>query len=1076
MRNLLACTCLTPLALIATAMPAHGETTITTKVTVGQKTGTVKGGAADDIRITSAGSVVLAAPGVAVTIDSNNKVTNEGLIQTTNLNDVTGVLVQPGRSGAVVNSGKIELVESYTPVDHDKDGDLDGPFATGARRTGIRLAPGGSFAGNITNSGTITIEGNDSAGIALDGRLAGSLTQSGTVSVLGDRAVAVRAGEVTGDVRITGSTGAMGLNATAVALDGNVGGAFVVQSTVIASGYRATTAPANVSKLDADDLLQGGPAIRVAGDVAKGILFDAPPKDNSSTEKDEDHDGIEDAKEGIAAITSYGRAPAVQIGSATRSVSVGAVTGNASGHGLVVNGGVAGRGVYRGVEANAISIGGLGQAVTIAGGLTVNGSVGAFANGASATGIRIGSGATVNEIRVAGTVVAEGAVNAGSGSRAILIEQAATVSTVRNSGTIGASATRGASATAILDRSGKVSLVENTGVIAIAGMAPESGRAIAIDLRANSAGATVRQALVGQGVAAPSISGDILFGAGNDLLDLGDGIVRGTSKFGAGANRLLLSGDAAYDGSAIFGAGADRMALGGTSLFTGTVNFGGGTDVLTLAGTSRFSGTLVNAGGLAVDVAGGTLELAGTGTASIGSLNVGDGGTLAVTIDPTTGKSSLYQVAGNAAFASGSRLQVRLTSITAAVGSYTVVKAGTLTGAANLDASSVILPVFLKTSLTADQAAGEIDVLIARKTSAELGLNGSEASAWDSLYQGLDKDAKLAAVFLQLTDAGALRDSIQQLLPEHAGGLFETVTQGSRATARVLRDPGGPYLDRGNWGFWLEQVGWGTSKDLGDTSAYDISGWGASGGAEVAIGGAGRVGASLAYLAGRDEGVNDSEVRADQFELGLHWRADFGGVRAFARGSAAALKFDGNRNFTAALGTEVVSRAAAGKWDGRLYSAAAGASYEMALGRLVLRPQLAVDYYRLQEDGYTETGGGDVMNLIVDKRDSDEFAGEASLALGYAFKAPSAGDTGWFRAEVEGGRRQILGGEIGATTARIGSGTAFTLAPENRSDGWTGKLRLIGGSRDFSLGAEVGAEEQQGRAAVSGRVALQFGF
>ena len=52
-----------------------------------------------------------------------------------------------GVTGEIANSGKIIIDETYTPVDIDKDGDLDGPFAQGARRTGIRTS--GAFTGNI---------------------------------------------------------------------------------------------------------------------------------------------------------------------------------------------------------------------------------------------------------------------------------------------------------------------------------------------------------------------------------------------------------------------------------------------------------------------------------------------------------------------------------------------------------------------------------------------------------------------------------------------------------------------------------------------------------------------------------------------------------------------------------------------------------------------------------------------------------------------------------------------------------------------------------------------------------------
>jgi hypothetical protein len=1069
MRNLLACTCLTSIAMIAAA--AQAETTIGTKVTDRVKSSTIKSGAADDIKIGAAGSVVPTGAGAAVTLDSNNKVTNEGAITITDANDATGILAGSGISGTITNSGKIELLEGYTPTDGDKDGDLDGPFATGARRFGVRLAPGGTFTGTVANSGTIAIEGNDSVGIAANTRLAGSLISSGAVTVTGDHAVGIRAQEVTGNVSISGNVAATGVGAIGAALDDDIGGALVIQGGLSSTGYRSIAAPADTSKLDADDLLQGGNALRISGNVAKGILFDVPPPNAKPDDKDEDKDGIEDEKEGAASVVSYGAAAAVQVGAADRAITVGAVAG--SDHGIVVKGGIAGRGVYSGVAANGLQIGGLGGAVNVAGGLTVNGQVTAASNGASATAVRIGSGATVNEIRVGGTIQADGGGAATAVNRAIVIDHGATVTSVRNSGKILATTSGSGHAGAIVDNAGKLALVENSGSIGALGAPLDSGRAVAIDLRANNSGAVVRQIQPGQGAASPSITGSILFGAGDDLLDLADGAVKGVTQFGAGANRLAMSGDAAYEGNVQFGSGADRLTLAGTSVFNGSADFGGGADQLQLSGTAKFSGSLVNAGALAVQVNGGTLDVKTTGPVAIGSLAVGAQGVLGVTIDPSTGKGTLYQVAGAASFAQGSKLQVKLTTVGGSVGKFTVLKAGSLTGSAGLTATSVLLPVFLKSSLSADEQAGELAVTIGRKTAAEIGLNGSETRGWDAMFTALDKDAKVAGAFLEMTDAEGFREAVQQMLPEHSGGVFETVTQGSRASARFLRDPNSPLADMGGWGFWLQQVAWGTSKDIGDTSSYDITGWGASGGLEVEMGGAGNLGASLAYLGGRDEnGDNANEVSADQFELAGYWRGDWGALRAHARASAAFIAFDGTRTFTGTMGSETVTRTASGDWDGQLYSLAAGLSYEIPLGRLSLRPAASLDYYRLSEDGYTEKDGGDAMNLIIGDRTSDEFAAEATLTAGYDFGNLDR-SKGWFRAELEGGRRQILGGSIGETVARFGSGSSFTLLPEDREDGWVGRLRLLGGISEFSVGGEFGAEEQQGRAAISLRVGLQ---
>jgi len=1072
MRNLLACTCLTPIALIAGVGPLRAETVVDTARTTPVATSSANNGAADDIRITTAGSVK-PGTGTAVTIDSNHSAKNEGTIQTTGASNSTGILANAGVTSGITNTGTITIDEDYTATDSDSDGDLDGPFAQGSNRFGIRTA--GAFTGNIANSGTITVEGNDSAGIALGGPLAGSLSHTGgTIAVTGDRSYGVRTGDVSGNVNIQAAVSARGAGAVGVAIDGNVGGAIVIQGAISSSGYRSTTAPSDVSKLDADDLLQGGPALRIAGNVGGGILFAVPPADNSATDPDEDKDGIPDASEGSAAVTSYGAAPAVQIGSTSAATTVGAVAGNADGHGIVVNGAIAGVGVYKDVAANGLVIGGLGGNVTVAGGATVTGSISASSNSADATAVRVGSGANVAKIKNSGAITASGGSAAGSQVRAVAIDAGADVRSLSNSGRIQADAAGDATATAISDKAGTLALVENSGTIAATGKAD---KAIAIDLSANNAGATVKQLAVASGAAAPVITGDILFGAGADTLDLADGTMAGSAKFGAGDNRLTLSGDAKYTGTATFGAGADTIALAGTSTMNGTLDFGGGADSLTLGGTSVFTGTLVNSTGASVNVNGGKLMVQGTNAVAVSSLSVAGQGAIAVNIDAQVNKYTQYLVSGAASFAAGSKVLVSLANVSDAEGEYLIVKSGSMTGGANLSSEAAALPFMFKSSVAANDAAGEVKLNIARKTATELGLNRSQASAYDAIFKVLDSDAKVADVFLGYDNGTDFRRAVSSMLPDHAGGAFETVTQGSRAIARYLADPNAPMSDQGGWGFWVQQAAWGTSKSIGDTSSYDITGWGASGGIEIKTGGFGNVGLSVAYLSGKDsDGDNSNEVTADQIEVAAHWRANWGGLNAYARIAAAQIDFDGVRLFSGRIGSDTVSRTAQGAWNGKLYSAAGGLSYELRMGRFSLRPSAAIDYYKLDEDGYTETGGGAAFNLTVLGRKSDELAATGSVAAGVDFGKRGDDDTSWLRVEMEGGRRQIVGGSLGSTTAKFAGGQAFTLDPEQRTDGWVGRFRVVGGIGDFQLGGEASAEEQQGRAALAFRVSLNLGL
>ena len=82
--------------------------------------------------------------------------------------------------------------------------------------------------------------------------------------------------------------------------------ALTIQGKIASSGYRYTVSPTDPSKLDADDLLQGGPAVSIEGSVGQGIILAIPPKDSSTTDPDEDDDGIKDAEEGNAQIASFG--------------------------------------------------------------------------------------------------------------------------------------------------------------------------------------------------------------------------------------------------------------------------------------------------------------------------------------------------------------------------------------------------------------------------------------------------------------------------------------------------------------------------------------------------------------------------------------------------------------------------------------------------------------------------------------------------------------------------------------------------------------------------------------------------
>ncbi|MBU7580876.1 MAG: autotransporter domain-containing protein, partial [Porphyrobacter sp.] len=371
-RLLLAGTALATIATPFVAAKLAAQTVINTARTTPVVTSTVNGGQPNDVRIESAGSVTVTG-GTAVTIDSNNSVTNAGNITISNADNATGILVSGPRTASITNSGTITIDETYTATDADNDGDLDGPFALGTGRTAIRID--GALTGNLSHTGTIVVEGNNSAGIRASAPITGNVTIEGKTTVTGNNSVGVALGDVSGNVRLAGEITVRGANAQGAVLSGDIGGTLKVQSTITTTGYRTVPAPSDPSRLDADDLLQGGSALTIEGNAARGIIFEIAPVDAVASDPDEDKDGIEDAKEGNTRIIAYGAAPAVQIGGAN-AIAIGATQGTANGFGIVMAGTILGDGVYAGVNGTGMRIGGRGGAVTIANGMQVNGQIG----------------------------------------------------------------------------------------------------------------------------------------------------------------------------------------------------------------------------------------------------------------------------------------------------------------------------------------------------------------------------------------------------------------------------------------------------------------------------------------------------------------------------------------------------------------------------------------------------------------------------------------------------------------------------------------------------------------------------
>ena len=187
---------------------AQAEIVVSTARTTPIQTSNATGTAADNVRIASGGSIAVTS-GTAVTLDSNNTVdldSGGSITMAKSADGATGILVNGGNTGSVAMGGAISITDSLEDADYkdaDGDGDIDGPFATGTGRYGVRVAGPAPFNGAITIEPTssITVEGNNSYGVAVETDLNGRLQSLSTVRVLGDGTVGVRTtGAVSGNV------------------------------------------------------------------------------------------------------------------------------------------------------------------------------------------------------------------------------------------------------------------------------------------------------------------------------------------------------------------------------------------------------------------------------------------------------------------------------------------------------------------------------------------------------------------------------------------------------------------------------------------------------------------------------------------------------------------------------------------------------------------------------------------------------------------------------------------------------------------------------------------------------------
>lgn len=1013
-----------------------------------ERTTPVRTSEAGDIVITSSGRVTLTGnPGPAVTLDSDNSVeTRSGSsITIEDQDNSTGILVQGGRTGELVHAGTIQLTDediaTGTPLDEAID-----QFTTETGKTGIQIGSAGeaAFNGDVTVVGSVSVTGNDSYGLRVVSGVNGDVTIAGTTSIIGDNSIAASIeGPVSGDVVIANGSNVTGTGtgSSALSVNGDIGGGVRIAGSVRAGGFRIgeralreiyeALSDREAGDIAEDTRLSAGSVI-IAGSVVDGVFVA----------------GATDTTTG-GNVSNFGSAPAfaVQPGAnASGPVRLGevvyeepdtsddaeegdTVTRN-RGFGLVNDGFISANGLFDGVSANAILIAGRDvngniQAVILeAGGFENTGTVTSVGYDADSTAVRLGAGAQMAGFNNSGTIIASTAQGyeddgfaddtRGTGSSTALhIEAGAMVGRIDNSGTLRANINiEGTGATAIRVESNSLQTIANTGAITADVSDAQDGlnpTLVAIDASAMTAGLTVSQsAPADEDASDPSITGDILFGSGADTLEITAGTVNGNVHFGAGADSLILR-------------------------------------------NAELNGQITSSDGqLAIDVEAATLSLGLTGQTNITSARFGDGATLNLVLDGNTSANTALVASGQVSFEQGSELVVSLSELVGQSRTYRVLSAGTLVVAnESVILEAVDTPFLYNATLQRDSNDPDTLVLsLDRKTAGEIGFDPNRAAVYDAALSLFDDVSSLGNAIAAIRDQDAFYQAYDQLLPEYAASAiqFALASHDAASGAVSTRLRNARLSPSELAGLWIQEFGYYADRAesvLGP--GYRGYGLGVAVGLDRPLGPFYAVGVSVSGAASEIEqvGLNHDPMTNLMGQFSGYAAIDFGGIDASFMASAGFNRFETERR----IGIGSYTGSTSADWNGWHYSLSAQAGRDIPLGAWVVRPEVALTYLSISEDGFNEIALDNTapeLALYVDSRTTSALTGGATITVGRMFNRAGS----WWLPYARVGYRGDFSGNAGETTARFGeNGNPFTLrAAELPSAGLLAGFGLSAGS------------------------------
>ena len=949
--------------------------------------------------------------------------------------------------GFTPTDSETDLVDLNEDGTFEADGEADGPFAKDSGKTGLLIGavdannnPVAGQSGVTSNvyldGSSITVVGQDSYGVRVVSDVTGDLLLGGNVTMIGERSTAVSIeSDVSGDLEL-GAINADSPGGQAALVSGDIGGGIRIRGNVSSSGYRQSIRLNELGQttVDAgDDDLDAANGVEIAGSVSDGIFIDA-----------------------LGAVTLLsGEGAALQIGASGKALTIGEVVlpddyglideaefdadtdVEAQGYSFVINGGINAGGVYDGRDATGVLIGGtdaIGNAQIVvfeSGGILNTGSVTTSAYDASARTVVLGNGTQASNFDNQGTISSTVFLGYETDDRgdsafgqaravALEIEDGSDIANIFNDqGAIFALVSSGGtSGTAILLDSANVETLLNTGTIsAVIGTLNvdqygENATAetagidlIAIDARGHNGGLTVRQE---QGVARdrdgdgevddvsdPILVGDVLFGSGDDVLEITAGTMNGAASFGDGA------------------------------------------DTFTVSNSEVTSNVSDSDGQLDIAINNGTLALESDQTLSISSLTVTDNGQLDLVVDDSLANTTMIDASGTVSFDESSTLSVGLTGLVGSDFELVLIDAGQLDIQSSQTITTGDAPFLYNTVVTVSDTDPDALVLtLTRKSAAEIGLQGARSTVYDPVLALLDDAENLGSVFASLRTERDFIAAYDQLLPEYASSAIQFSLAANDAATGALstRLTNARSAPDDLAGLWVQEFAYYADRQ-GSALAegYRGEGVGLAAGFDRPWGPFYAVGVNIMGAASQTEEINgfDDPMIAITGQLGVYAGWEAAGLDFAASGGVGIDTFETERSIL----IDDFSALYYGDWSGWHATASLRAGRDISMGRWLVRPEAHFTYLGLWESGFTETADADTINagnqalaLTIDDRESAVLVGSATLNIGRQF----GNDVSWWAPSVRIGYRGEFVDDLNETTARFGeTGNPFTLQSES---------------------------------------------